>query len=51
MQLSEKPNTFSQFFVAFLESRLNFKHFEKQWASYLKYFWDIDSERRAYLNA
>ena len=29
MQLSEKPKTFSQIFTAFLESTLNFKHFEK----------------------
>ena len=28
MQLSEKPKTFSQIFIAFLESTLNFKHFE-----------------------
>ena len=28
MQLSEKPKTFSQFFIAFLKSTLNFKHFE-----------------------
>ena len=26
MQLSEKPKTFSQIFIAFLESTLNFKH-------------------------
>ena len=30
MQLSEKPKTFSQFFIAFLESALNFEHFEKK---------------------
>ena len=29
MQLFEKPNTFFQFFIAFLESTLNCKHFEK----------------------
>ena len=28
MQLSEKRKTFSEFFVAFLESSSNFKHFE-----------------------
>ena len=28
MQLSQKQKTFSQFFAAFLKSRLNFKHFE-----------------------
>ena len=30
MQLSEKPETFSPFFIAFLESVLNFEHFEKK---------------------
>ena len=30
MQLSGKPKTFSQIFIAFLESKLNFKHFEKK---------------------
>ena len=30
MQLSEKRKTFSQFFVTFLESTSNFKHFEKK---------------------
>ena len=29
MQLSEKPETFSGFFVAFFESASNFEHFEK----------------------
>ena len=29
MQLSRKQKSFSQFFVAFLESALNFKHFNK----------------------
>ena len=29
MQLSDKQNNFSQFFVPFLESTSNFKHFEK----------------------
>ena len=28
MQLSEKPKTFSRFFVAFIESTTNLKHFE-----------------------
>ena len=31
MQFSEKPKTFSQFFVLFLESTSNFKHFEKKY--------------------
>ena len=30
MQLSQKQKTFSQIFVAFLNFRLNFKHFEKK---------------------
>ena len=30
MQLSGKRNIFSEFFVPFLESTSNFKHFEKQ---------------------
>ena len=30
MQLPEKRKTFSQFFVPFLESTSNFKHFEKK---------------------
>ena len=30
MQLSEKVQTFSQFFIALLESTLNFEHFEKE---------------------
>ena len=29
MQLSEKPKAFSQFVIEFLESALNFEHFEK----------------------
>ena len=28
--LSQKPNTFSQFFLAFLKSKLNFAHFQKK---------------------
>ena len=30
MQLCEKRNSFPQFFVPFLDSRLNFEHFEKK---------------------
>ena len=33
MQLSKKPKTFSQFFFAFLKSRLNLEHFKKSWPS------------------
>ena len=52
MQLSEKPKKISLIFIAFLESKINFKHLE---------IWNqphsfdisevIDSERLAYLNA
>ena len=30
MQLSEKRRTFSEFFVPFMDSASNFKHFEKE---------------------
>ena len=30
MQLSKKLKTFSQFFLAFSKSRLNFEHFQKK---------------------
>ena len=30
MQLSQKLKTFSQFFLAFSKSRLNFEHFQKK---------------------
>ena len=30
MQLSQKLNTFSEFFPAFSKSRLNFEHFQKK---------------------
>ena len=30
MQLSQKLKTFSQFFLAFSKSRLNFQHFQKK---------------------
>ena len=31
MQLSQKQRTFSQYFAAFLKSRLNFEYFEKKY--------------------
>ena len=34
MQLSEKRKTFSEFFAPFLESRSNFKNFEKKYDSH-----------------
>ena len=55
MQLSKKPNTFCRFFIAFLESTLNFEHFEKKKKKNeprsLSISEVIDSEKRAYLNA
>ena len=30
MQLSEKPKIFSKFFIAYLKSALNIKHFERK---------------------
>ena len=33
MQLSEKPKAFCELIIAFLESTLNFEHFENKWAS------------------
>ena len=57
MQLSKKPNTFCRFFIAFLESTLNFEHFvkkkkkKKNEPRSLSISEVIDSEKRAYLNA
>ena len=39
-QLSKKLKTFCCFFIAFLESKLNLQHFEKNWTSKCKYFWN-----------
>ena len=41
MQLSEKRKTFSEFFVPFLESTSNFKHFEKKDDSRSYFIWEI----------
>ena len=49
MQLSKKPKIFCCLFMAFLESTLNFKHFEKNPHS-LSISEIIDSERRGYQN-
>ena len=38
MHLSQKQNIFSEFFSAFLESALNFQHFQKKMPSLLMYF-------------
>ena len=51
-RLSEKLKPFSEFFIAFLEFTLNFKHFVKKNEPHsLSTSEVIDSERRAYLNA
>ena len=34
MELSDKQKTFSQFFIPFLESKSNLKHFEKKKDNY-----------------
>ena len=49
--LSEKQNTFSQFFLAFLKCALNLENFEKkdEYRSLVS-FRIIDSERGGYLN-
>ena len=52
MQLSGKLKTFSGFFIAFLESTLNFEHFEKKNEPHSSSISEvIDSQRRVYLNA
>ena len=50
-QLSEKLKTFSQFFIAFFKCTLNLEHFEKNEPHSSSISEDIDSERRAYINA
>ena len=49
--LSQKQNTFSQFFLAFLKCALNLENFEKkdEYRSLVN-FKIIDSERGGYLN-
>ena len=47
MQLSEKQETFSQFFFAFLKSTLNFEHFPKKEKPHSSFISEItDSEKR-----
>ena len=41
MELSLKATTFSDFFVPFLESTWNFKHFEKKDDSHSYFVWEI----------
>ena len=49
--LSQKQNTFSQFFITFLKGAWNLVHFEKkdEYPS-LTFSEIIDAERRGYLN-
>ena len=51
MQLSKKPKIFCCNFIAVLDSKLNFEHFEKYEPCSLSISEIIDSERRDYLNA
>ena len=52
MQLSKKPETFSQFFIVFLQSTLNFEHFEKKNEPHSSSIFEvINSQRGVYLNA
>ena len=51
-RLSEKLNIFCEFFVPFSESTLSFEYFETRKKFYNSVISeDIDSERRAYLDA
>ena len=51
MQLSQKQNTFSGFFIAFLECACNLEHFQKK-DEYPSLIISeiIDAQRRGYLN-
>ena len=51
MQLSKNSKTFHCFFIAFLESTLNFENFEKIEPRSLSISEITDSERRGYRNA
>ena len=51
MQLSKKPKAFCCFFIPFLESTLNFEHFEKIEPHSLSISEIIDSKRRDHQNA
>ena len=49
--LSQKPKTFSEFFIAFLECAWNIEHFQKKHEySSLIISEIIDAKRRGYLN-
>ena len=52
IQLSEKPKTFCQFSIAFLESTSHFDHFETKSEPYSLSISEVTyPERRAHLNA
>ena len=52
MQLSQKLETFSRFFIACFESALNLENFEKKNEPHSSSIFEvIDSQRRVYLNA
>ena len=52
MQLSGKLKIFSQFFIGFFESTLNFEHFEKKNQTHSSSISEVMySQRRVYLNA
>ena len=52
LQFSKKLKPFCRNFIAFLESTLNFEHFEKKNESHsLSISEIVDSEKRSYLNA
>ena len=45
MKLSQKQNTFSELFAAFLKSSLNFKHFEKKMTLIAFVFWKLSTPK------
>ena len=46
MQISQKEETFSEFFCGFLKSSVNFEHFQKKDDSHRSYISEItDSEK------
>ena len=51
MHFSETLQTFSQIFIAFLESIVNFKHFQKETPTLTSISEVIKSEKHAQLNA
>ena len=51
MHLSRKKNIFSEFFLPFFESALNYEHFQKKDDPHSLCISEIiDHERRAYIN-